>query len=60
MMRDIGSLTTSEIEVLVREQGAPPEAPLVMPKQVLEASRAGRLRAMLARLSPGNAPHREL
>lgn len=59
-MRNIGTLTASEIEVLVREQGALPAAPLVMPKQVLEATHAGWLRAVLARLSLGNAPRQEL
>ena len=64
MMTNIADMTAVEIETRVRELGTLPQAPLVMPKQVLEAAeplsiRRG-LRAILAALHLGSASRQEM
>lgn len=60
-MTDMPSSPAFDLDVLAERLGAPPEAPLAMPKQVLEAERPGRaglallaVRLFGARLRPGH------
>lgn len=59
-MTNIATLTATEIADCVQELGTLPDAPLAMPRQMLERSTRPTLRPLLARLHLIAAPRQEM
>ncbi|GHC18361.1 MULTISPECIES: hypothetical protein [Gemmobacter] len=49
-MQNTAPLSSAEVERMVQAIGTPVSAPMVMPKQILEAPHGGLLRGLMLRL----------